>query len=495
MNSTGEHNQNDYGKLNKLALSIFLVSFIGIDLGAGIEVLNGRATPLYGIGIIAISLITYIMAIILYRGNREDKRVSICLFTGFNLMYLCIMCLTQKHSLYGIALPGLMFVVVYKNKKAIFLQAMATIISAFIFLGMQIYRGITDELAASTITIVLCIASIMVVSKTLLGAHEKVESLAKDSEKSNVDLKTMIQELATISETVKTNTVDLNSAVEQFNITTKNATSTIESVAHGATETSREIEKETILIDGIKQRINEVSNATQKASEGSNKVKDAITDGLVIVENLLDKSQTITQKNNEVNHSMNELTAKSANITSITNVIAEIAEQTNLLALNAAIEAARVGEQGRGFAVVADEIKKLAEQSKKNASDIEAIIKEVEDETTRSADKVNELLNETVEQQKLVNSTSNIFNMIKESIDGVQDEVEEVSSRVQDVLKDSEEIYTSVVSVYGIATTTMSNSNQTLEAFSSNMEQLTVLNTASKAISESIGEMDKYFTE
>lgn len=61
-------------------------------------------------------------------------------------------------------------------------------------------------------------------------------------------------------------------------------------------------------------------------------------------------------------------------ITSVT----EIATQSNLLALNASIEAARAGVHGRGFAVVADEVRSLSQQSTNAATQVRAILAEIQ---------------------------------------------------------------------------------------------------------------------
>lgn len=70
-------------------------------------------------------------------------------------------------------------------------------------------------------------------------------------------------------------------------------------------------------------------------------------------------------------------TERFSDITSVSSRISDISLRTTLLALNASVEAARAGAAGRGFRVVADEVGALADQSKRDASEIERLVSEL----------------------------------------------------------------------------------------------------------------------
>jgi methyl-accepting chemotaxis protein len=131
---------------------------------------------------------------------------------------------------------------------------------------------------------------------------------------------------------------------------------------------------------------------------------------------------------------------KSARIGGIVDTISGIAQQTNLLALNAAIEAARAGEHGRGFAVVAEEVRKLAEESQQAAGSIGALIGDIQAETARAVEVVQDGAERTREGSEVVEGAREAFERIGSSVDDVTVRVGAIAAAVEQIAASAREM-------------------------------------------------------
>jgi len=83
----------------------------------------------------------------------------------------------------------------------------------------------------------------------------------------------------------------------------------------------------------------------------------------------------------QISQQILQLSEQTYQIGNISTLVSDLANQTNMLALNAAVEAVRAGERGKGFGVVAAEIRKLADQSRKSAEKINALVTDIQNST------------------------------------------------------------------------------------------------------------------
>lgn len=230
------------------------------------------------------------------------------------------------------------------------------------------------------------------------------------------DLQAQSAKLFDASDSLNTNANETATTVEQVE-------KAVADIADGATSQASETQKasENVILMGnmVEETTEEVAVLLENANEMKKASREANTT-LSELEKINEQARNAIDVIYEQTNTTNESAKK---IREVTALITSIAEETNLLSLNASIEAARAGEQGRGFVVVASQIQKLAEQSNKSASQIEAIIDSLIADSDTAVETMVEVKEIMGNQSRNVEKTSNIFGqvdtMIATSIEGV----------------------------------------------------------------------------
>ncbi len=161
------------------------------------------------------------------------------------------------------------------------------------------------------------------------------------------------------------------------------------------------------------------SSEAQKALTLSENGSDTVSRTLDGIIDLRSKVEAIADK-------IMQLSSQTAQISTVSDLVADIANQTNMLSLNAAVEAARAGEQGKGFAVVAGEVRKLADQSKKSAEKINILISEVQAS-------INNTVMVTDEGTKTAAAGIILASETAEAFAGIEQAINEVFSNSRDI--------------------------------------------------------------
>lgn len=199
-------------------------------------------------------------------------------------------------------------------------------------------------------------------------------------------------------------------------------------LANLAEKMNQSVNEVNSVIEQSDKNIIELSEVSEILSTISKESVEKAKEGKLAADKLYKIITYLERGSQELSMKMMELEKRSNEINMINNAIRNIASQTNLLALNATIEAARAGESGRGFAVVANEVKKLADETSNSAKNIEALIKNIQND-------IMETLEKNKKNEETIGKGIQMSQVVNEKVTDMEHGFQQMQLKIQDVDK------------------------------------------------------------
>ncbi len=281
----------------------------------------------------------------------------------------------------------------------------------------------------------------------------------------------MIEALRGIISQVTTAATEMSAASQELTATSSETSRAVDEITRAVQEVAEGAERQVQMVQTTRDLASESAGAAEQAS-------NVATEGIGAAEQATDAMGVVKRSSAEVVEAIGELATRSDRIGGIVETITAIAGQTNLLALNAAIEAARAGEQGRGFAVVAEEVRKLAEESRRAAEQIAALVGEIQVETKRTVGAVTEGATRSEEGAAIVAETRVAFGQIGVAVEDMSHRIERIAVASSEVATVAEQSSAATEQVSASAEQTnaavqqISASSQQLAATAQSLERL-----------------------
>ncbi len=269
--------------------------------------------------------------------------------------------------------------------------------------------------------------------------------------------------------------VQLAEASEDSSAASEEVSASIEEVANRASDQTNYLNQTMDAVTQLVQYLDNSSSLGNEAFKLASTTLETASQGKKSITNVIAQMNNINSVIGQISDVIGTLVTKTTQIGEIVNLIDSIANQTQLLALNAAIEAARAGEAGRGFSVVADEIKQLAEESMKSANEIKGLIKETQEESKRASQAMETGKKEVKDGVQVVDEAGKLFNQITDASQSNLKGSEEANQALQQAAKLSDTIIDRVHEVAGIAEETSASAEEvsaSTEEQTATMEQV-----------------------
>lgn len=291
-------------------------------------------------------------------------------------------------------------------------------------------------------------------------------------------LERTLADVTEFGEYVSTASTEVDAGAAEVMDASEEVSESVQGISDGAARQSENLADVSGQMSGLSASAEEVAATVSDVAELSQKATEVGERGQTAAQVAIDEMDAVEDRTEHTVEEIEALDAEMDAIGEIVEVITGVAEQTNLLALNASIEAARTGQEGEGFTVVADEIKRLAEETKESAGEIEERILNIQDQTSQTVRGVAETRASVSGAVDTVEETIESVERIVEHVQETNVAIQEIDEATQDQAESAQVVVNMVDEVASISEETTAEA-QTVAAASE--EQTATLNEVSSS--------------
>ncbi len=310
------------------------------------------------------------------------------------------------------------------------------------------------------------ITNVLNASKEGLAVGEILSERTTDA---TVDLEKMAKVFSALRSSAGELTSSIETVLSLFSSIEKNS-----SIMQEGTKAQNEsITESSVALTEISTNISSVNTIATQRSENMKELLESLKNQKTLVQQALFEVQKVKES--------------SASIGDFIHTVEDIANQTGLLAMNASIEAAHAGTAGKGFAVIAQEIRKLSEETAKNAAYISDVLKGNEQTVETAANAVISFAAQSEQSSEELQNTIHALDGILTGISEMDIGTRGVMNSMQAIVENSRQNGDIVDDVSG-KIVQQREIMDTLSGFASSLQsEVAVANTQITSVQDTLG--------